>query len=140
MIGGHHRRRGQGYGRRATGLLESVLLMLLHHEPAHGYTLLEGVNEFGLNDMDPSAVYRTLRDMESRGWVASSWNEQDTLGPPRRVYCITHAGDDVLATWIQDLDDTSKLLARLVNMYQRHMEVCKGEHYPRPAGGEPQDE
>lgn len=43
MPGCYRRRRGQGHGRRATSMLESVLLLLLHHEPAHGYTLLEGV-------------------------------------------------------------------------------------------------
>jgi len=117
-------------------MLESVLLLLLHHEPAHGYTLLEGLNEFGLDAMDPSAVYRMLRDMEDEGWVTSSWNEQDTLGPPRRVYRITDVGDKVLAAWIKELDETRQMLNRLVTQYYAHMEVCEGKHYPRAAGVE----
>jgi len=120
-------------------LLESVLLLLLHHEPAHGYTLLEGVGEFGLDRMDPSSIYRMLRDMEDRGWVTSTWDEQESLGPPRRVYRITDAGDEVLAVWIQDLDETRKLLNRLVSRYQAHMEQCDGLHYPRADRVEPNE-
>jgi PadR family transcriptional regulator PadR len=134
----NRRRRGQGHARRAAGMAESALLLLLHQEPAHGYTLLEELGEFGLGAMDPSAVYRTLRDMEDRGWVTSTWDEQETLGPPRRVYRITDTGDEVLAAWIDDLDETRQMLNRLVSRYHAHMEVCEGEHYPRATGVEPQ--
>ena len=134
---GFTHRRGRGRTRRAAGMLESVLLLLLHHEPAHGYTLLEELREFGLGAMDSSAVYRTLRDMENRGWVASTWDEEQALGPPRRVYGITDLGDEVLAEWMQELDETQKMLNRLVAKYRAHMEVCEGEHYPRATGREP---
>lgn len=140
MPGWGRRRRGQGHARRAAGMLESVLLLLLHQEPAHGYTLLEGLDEFGLGAMAPSPVYRTLRDMEHRGWVTSTWDGERTLGPPRRVYRITHMGDEVLAAWIQDLDETRDMLNRLVSRYRAHMEVCEGEHYPRASGAEPKEE
>jgi PadR family transcriptional regulator PadR len=119
-------------------MVESALLLLLHHEPAHGYTLLEEVSEFGLDAMDPSAIYRMLRDMEDRGWVTSTWNEEQSLGPPRRVYRITDMGEGVLAAWIQDLDETRQMLNRLVGKYHAHMEVCEGEHYPRATAVGPQ--
>jgi PadR family transcriptional regulator PadR len=131
-------RRGQGYVRRAAGMAESALL--LHQEPAHGYTLMEGLDDFGLGAMDPSAVYRTLRDMEDRGWVTSTWDEKETLGPPRRVYRITDVGDEVLAAWIEDLDETRKMLNRLVGKYHAHMEVCEGVHYPRATDVELEEE
>jgi PadR family transcriptional regulator PadR len=134
------RRKGQGHARRAAGMAESALLLLLHQEPAHGYTLLEGLGEFGLGAMDPSAVYRMLRDMEDRGWVTSTWDEEQTLGPPRRVYRITDVGDEVLAAWIEDLDETREMLNRLVSRYHSHMEVCEGEHYPRAAEVEQKEE
>lgn len=124
-------RKRQGQIRRTSGMLESVLLLLLHHEPAHGYTLLEGLAEFNLDALDPSAVYRMLREMEERGWVTSTWNGEQTLGPPRRVYRITDGGDEVLAEWMQNLAETRDMLDRLVGEYRAHMEVCKGEHYPR---------
>jgi len=102
--------------------------------------LLEGLGEFGLDAMDPSAVYRILRDMEDRGWVTSSWDDEETLGPPRRVYRITDTGDEVLKSGMQDLDETREMLDRLVHQYRAHMLVCSGKHYPRVENSEPEDQ
>ena len=110
-------------------MLESALLLLLHQETAHGYTLLEQLEEFDLGGVDPSAVYRALRDMEAREWVTSIWDGEQSQGPPRRVYCITALGDEMLAAWIQDLDETRKTLDRLVGAYHLHMKEAEGEHH-----------
>ncbi len=110
-------------------MLESALLLLLHREPAHGYTLLEQLEEFGLGGIDPSAIYRALRDMEAQGWVISTWDEEQTQGPPRRVYRITALGDEVLTMWVRDLDETRKMIDRLVRAYHLHMEQGEGDHH-----------
>jgi len=91
-----HGRRWRGASRRAVRLVEPTLLHLLHYGPAHGYTLIEQLGEYGLADVDPSAVYRALRDMEERGWVVSSWEEEQSQGPPRRVYRLAALGNEVL--------------------------------------------
>jgi len=116
-------------GRRTTGMRESALLLLLHREPAHGYTLLEQLEEFGLGGIAPSVIYRVLRDMEARGWVTSTWDDEQTQGPPRRVYHITALGDEVLATRVQELDETRNMLDRLVGAYRFHMEKGEGEYH-----------
>ena len=120
--------KGRGY-RRAAGMLESALLLLLHRETAHGYTLLEQLKEFNLGEIDLSIIYRALRDMEARGWVTSTWDEEQSQGPPRRVYCITTLGDEMLAARIQDLDETRRMLDRLVGAYHLHMEEGVGEYH-----------
>ena len=127
MRGKGQRRRRRG--RRTTGMREAALLLLLHREPAHGYTLLEQLEEFGLGESAPSVIYRVLRDMEARGWITSMWDEEQTQGPPRRVYRITALGDEVLATWVRELDETRKMLDRLVGAYRFHMEEGEGEHH-----------
>ena len=129
MRGCDRRRRGWGCSRRAAGMLESALLLLLHREPAHGYTLLEQLAEFGLAGVDPSAIYRALRDMEAREWVSSTWDEEQSQGPARRVYRITEQGDEVLAAWVQDLDETRKMIDRLLKAYHRHMEEGSGAYH-----------
>ena len=123
------RGRGRGRGRRAVRMLEPVLLLLLHHGPAHGYTFLEQLGEFGLEGLNPSVVYRALRDMEERGWVTSTWDDEQTQGPPRRVYSITTQGDEVLALWAQDLEESKRRIDHLLKAYQRHMEEGEGEHH-----------
>jgi PadR family transcriptional regulator PadR len=110
-------------------MLEPALLLLLHHGPAHGYTLLERLGEFGLGDLNPSVVYRLLRDMETRGWVTSTWDDEKTQGPPRRVYRLTATGDQVLAWWTQDLRETRGMIDHLLVVYSRHMEEGEGEYH-----------
>jgi len=121
--------RGGGRGRRAVRMLEPALLLLLHHGPSHGYTFLDQLGEFGLGDLNPSVVYRALRDMEERGWVTSTWDEEETQGPPRRVYRITGLGDKVLAQWAQDLEESKRRIDHLLNVYRLHMAEGEGEHH-----------
>lgn len=123
------RGRGRGFGRRAVRMLEPALLLLLQHGPAHGYTFLDQLGEFGLANLNPSAVYRMLRAMEEKGWVTSTWDEEQTQGPPRRVYCITALGDQVLALWVQDLEESRERIDYLARVYHRHMEEGTGEHH-----------
>jgi len=122
-------RRGRGRSRRGVRLLEPALLLLLHHGPSHGYTLLEELGQFGLRDLNPSVVYRALRDMEDRSWVTSTWDTEQTQGPPRRVYQLTATGDQVLSTCTQDLREVRMAIDHLLGVYSRHMEEGEGEHH-----------
>ena len=126
---GRGRGRGRGRYRRVARMLEPSLLLLLHHGPAHGYTLLERLGQFGLEGLNPSVVYRVLRDMEARGWVTSTWDEERTQGPPRRVYRLTALGDEVLGLSVQDLRDTRAIIDHLLGVYSQHMEEGEGEHH-----------
>jgi PadR family transcriptional regulator PadR len=110
-------------------MLEPVLLLLLHRGEAHGYTFLEQLDEFGLGSLNPSVVYRTLRDMEERGWVASTWDEEETQGPPRRVYHLTAEGDEALGMWVQELREARSRIDHLLSLYERHMAEGEGAHH-----------
>ena len=110
-------------------MMEPALLLLLHHGPAHGYTLLDQLGEYGLGDLNPSVVYRALRNIEEGGWVTSKWDSEETQGPPRRVYHLTTLGDDILATWVQDLKETRGMIDHLLGVYSQHMEEGEGDHH-----------
>jgi PadR family transcriptional regulator PadR len=129
-----HRRRGGGIPRRPVRFLEPALLLLLWDNPAHGYTLLDQLGAFGLAGIDPSVVYRALRDMEERGWVVSVWNEEQTQGPPRRVYRLTAEGRKVLDWWAQDLQETRGIIDGFLERYGRS--VNQREDNARTKGGE----
>jgi len=120
--------RWRGCSRRAVRFLEPTLLLLLHHGPAHGYTLLERLRQFGLGGLNPSVVYRALRDMGG-GWVTSTWDEEQTQGPPRRVYRLTATGDEVLGLRTKDMKDTRGMIDHLLGAYSRHMEEGEGEYH-----------
>jgi PadR family transcriptional regulator PadR len=125
---GRGRRWRQGHSRRAVRFLEPTLLLVLHHGPAHGYTLIGQLGEFGL-EVDPSAIYRALRDMEAQGWVTSSWDEEQTQGPPRRVYHLTAQGDEMLRWWTQDLRETRGMIDQLLGSYRLHMAEGEGDYH-----------
>lgn len=123
MRQGGRRGHWRGCSRRAVRFLEPALLLLLHHGPAHGYTLLERLEPFGLGEFDPAVVYRALREMEEQGWVISTWDREQTQGPPRRVYRLTPLGDEVLRFWVQDLEETHRMVGDFLRAYYQHVEA-----------------
>jgi len=109
--------------------LEPALLLLLHHRTAHGYTLIDQLAGFGLQHLQSSVVYRTLRDMEDKAWVTSSWDMDGGQGPPRRVYQLTALGDEVLREYVRDMEQAHARIADLINAYHRHIEEGEGDYH-----------
>jgi DNA-binding PadR family transcriptional regulator len=75
------------------------------------------MDEFGLGGLDPSMLYRVLREMEDLGWVSSTWDEHQTQGPPRRIYQLSAFGDEVLAEWAKDLELSKTRIERFLHKY-----------------------
>lgn len=117
---GHGGGRGRGGERSllATRLVEPALLVLLSQGNLHGYILLERVEALGLTALQPSMVYRILREMEEAGWVSSIWDREKTQGPPRRVYTLTEEGFAALREWENHLEQTQGLISRLLEKMQ----------------------
>jgi PadR family transcriptional regulator PadR len=118
MPGG--RGRGRRRRQRVMSFLQPCLLLMLARGEAHGYSLLDGIAEFGFNRdrFDPSLVYRALRDMEEAGWVSSRWGEE-SQGPKRRVYQISPEGEAHLSEWITDLRRTRIEIDSLLTAYEK---------------------
>lgn len=118
--------RGRGRGKEgdrsllATRMVEPALLVLLSQGNHHGYTLLERIEAIGLSNLQPSMVYRILREMEEAGWVSSIWDREQTQGPPRRVYTLTEDGYAALREWKKHLEQTQGLISRLLEQIQIH--------------------
>ncbi|MGQ9586736.1 MAG: helix-turn-helix transcriptional regulator [Anaerolineae bacterium] len=139
------RRDGRACPRRIYRFVEPALLLLLHHGQAHGYELMDRLQDLGFEGpseglaagvpVDSSVVYRTLRDMEQRGLVVSSWDTTATAGPPRRVYTLTALGDQVLASWAADLRETVRLIQGFLNRYEDHMEERGAHHHETLVSG-----
>ena len=109
---------GRGGGRRCgvRRFLVPCLLVLLQRGPAHGYSLLSDLGEFGfdVDRFDPSLLYRTLHDLEAAELVSSVWVD-DSLGPQKRDYAITPRGTEQLALWVEDLRATRNQIDRLLS-------------------------
>ena len=111
---------GRGRGMRLR-LVDPIILLALHQQPAHGYSLMEALNEYGLMNMDISILYRTLHQMEDMGWVTSYQEQESSQGPPRRVYQITEMGENMLAEYISDLESRMTNMQRIIHDYRAHM-------------------
>jgi PadR family transcriptional regulator PadR len=118
-----HRGRGRRR-RRVMQFLQPCLLLLLQRGEAHGYALMAEIEQFGFNPerVDPSLVYRALREMETAGWVRSEWDEEDTQGPKRRVYALEQEGYRQLELWIQDLRRTKLEIDQLLDAFEEQQQ------------------
>jgi PadR family transcriptional regulator PadR len=122
------RRRGRGrggatYARRTKDFVQPSLLLLLRDGEGHGYALREGLKTRGLADetLNPSVVYRSLREMEEWGWVTSRWDTGGS-GPSRRVYRITPQGEEYLSRWARGLREMRDTLDRFREAYGEESE------------------
>lgn len=124
MPGGPGRGRGWGHGRRrrrrVMSFLQPCLLQILRQGEAHGYSLVGELGGFGFRSerLDPSLVYRALRDMEDAGWVSSRLSD-DSQGPQRRVYQLTEAGREYLEAWVEDLRRVQQEIDLLLKAYEK---------------------
>lgn len=98
--------------------LDPALLLLLKQSPSHGYTLLNRLAEFKLDFLAPTVVYRALREMETQGWVASTWDKEDTQGPPRRIYALTELGNEVLRCCIAQMRAAQQIVEYTLALYE----------------------
>ena len=118
----------RGFGRRRGQyiMMRPALLFFMHLGSAHGYDLVEQLRSFGISDIDPSLVYRILRDMEGEGLIQSVWNEEKSQGPPRRVYSLTAEGNQRLHYYIEDIRSIRSQIDKLMKVYAEHMQNGSG--------------
>ena len=132
--GRRRRRMGGGGGgpcpTRIYRFMEPCLLLLLHRSSSHGYSLQDELKEFGFAEapVDPSVVYRALREMEEQGLLTSTWDTEGS-GPPRRVYRLTTQGNQYLSQWVADLRETDRVLHDFFAAYDKHMLEGEGAHH-----------
>ncbi len=101
---------------RLSRLIEpAVLYFLGTGAAAHGYDLLDKVNSLGLTEtqVDPGAIYRALRQLESEGAVVSAWDTSGG-GPARRNYELTDLGRARLASWVQVISRRADAMQQFV--------------------------
>ncbi|RJQ43872.1 MAG: PadR family transcriptional regulator [Anaerolineaceae bacterium] len=115
--------RGMGHGRGMhLRMLDPVILLSLHKKPAHGYSLIESLTAYGLGQIDISILYRALHQMEDMGWVTSKQEEESSQGPPRRVYRITHNGEQILEEIVSDLELRVADMERFISEYKTYIQ------------------
>jgi PadR family transcriptional regulator, regulatory protein PadR len=92
-----------------------VLLLLKKKGRSYGYDLSGDLQKHALTDaeIERGALYRTLRNLEKNGNVASAWDIQES-GPAKRMYRLTAQGERHLDEWATVLEHVSQAMARFV--------------------------
>jgi DNA-binding PadR family transcriptional regulator len=109
----HHHDAHRGWvrpGRRRGRWLEPFLLRLVAESEAHGAALIARLDALCLapDGVDIGMAYRTLRELEEGGLVASAWVTDD--GPARRTYRLTDPGRRSLDEWISVMRERARLI------------------------------
>jgi PadR family transcriptional regulator, regulatory protein PadR len=107
-------------------ILPPFVLLAVSLQRAHGYVIEDYLRALGLFGITMSTLYRTLRQMEKDGFLASTW-EPGPTGPARRVYTITDAGH----TWL----DSS---AAMLSTYRETIDRFFGLYHAGPGSTSPQ--
>ncbi len=108
---------GEGVPRR---FIRPLVLLLLAEGPSHGYELAQSLKKFspeGLS-VEPSILYRILRQMEREGLTTHSLDDSGT-GPARRVYELTSEGREALDLWASSLESAARMLDSFKERYKR---------------------
>lgn len=108
--------------------LPAFLLLFLREGPAHGAVLKARLDQLLPElDIEAGAIYRTLRDLDERGALVSTW-EPSVSGQARRIYSLTEKGQAELACWQADIHRRLRALQTFLDLYEQG-----GEHH-EPAG------
>jgi poly-beta-hydroxybutyrate-responsive repressor len=71
--------------------------------------------DFDFEQINAGTLYRTLRQLEKEGLCESRWEISEGVGPARRMYYITEAGQAYLEAWVQ----AAKEYRRVINALSR---------------------
>ncbi len=111
---------------RMRGSVQPRLLLQLARKPAHGYELMEALEDGDAGQApDPGTLYRTLRALEEDGLVRSTWNTEGA-GPARRVYELTDQGVEFLHAWAVSIRGTRAQLDRFLAEYEQQFQIKTG--------------
>jgi len=111
---------------RMRGLVQPRLLLQLARKPAHGYELMDALDEgAGGQAPDPGTLYRTLRALEEDGLVRSTWDTEGA-GPARRVYELTDQGVEFLHAWAVSIRGTRAQLDKFLAGYEDQFPIKTG--------------
>jgi DNA-binding PadR family transcriptional regulator len=96
--------------------IEPVLLLMIRERgQTYGYNLSNELDKYAFTDaeIERAALYRTLKILESNGFVVSEWDVEGS-GPARKLYSLTKEGDQHLRQWALVLNKVGKSMSQFV--------------------------
>ena len=97
----------------------TILLLLARMQQGHGYALASEAESLAMTGsaLDAPVIYRTLRQLEAEGCVASDWDTAGS-GPARRLYRLTPQGRQRLDQWASVIESMAGAMNEFLKRYK----------------------
>ena len=102
------------------GALEMMVLRLVHHEPLHGYALVQRIKQVSnhLLQVEEGSLYPALQRLLKAKLVQAEWGTSAT-NRRVRIYRITAAGRKHLAAEVSSFEQMLAGIALVLEMGER---------------------
>ena len=99
------------------GALEMMILESLRRQPAHGYALVQHIQQRSKNllQVEEGSLYPALHRLEHQGWVKAEWATSE-LGRRARFYRLTASGRKQLEKEADEWARLSMAIGRVLEM------------------------
>lgn len=94
------------------GLLDIVILNLLHHGECHGYEMVQNLKQKNGLMIREGNIYPILARLQTDGLV-TSYSETSVNGPPRKYFKLTKTGEKILADMNAHWDQISESIGNI---------------------------
>ena len=105
------------------GTLDVLILRTLLTGPSHGHAIAKYIQRTSeeLLQVETGSLYPALHRLETKGWIAASWELSDK-GKRARYYRLTARGRKQLATEQSKWEAFSRAMALILNPVDQQVE------------------
>ena len=96
------------------GTLEGCVLAVIRQAPAYGYEIAQKLAAYGFGQIAEGTIYPLLLRLEKNGLVSAAFRPSE-LGPRRKYYSLTPAGEAELQQFIQNYNELSQAVGNLLS-------------------------
>lgn len=80
------------------GLMDGVILKIIHNEETYGYEIYEKLQKYGFDDFAEGSLYPLLLRLEKKDLIKGVKRPSD-YGPDRKYYSITEKGIEEMSSF-----------------------------------------
>lgn len=96
------------------GTLEGCILGILSQQETYGYEISSQLAAYGFGAVPEGTIYPLLLRLEKNGLVSAAFRPSE-LGPRRKYYSLTPAGEAELQQFIQNYNELSQAVGNLLS-------------------------
>jgi len=95
------------------GVLEGCVLIIIGQREAYGYEISRQLQEYGFGRITEGTVYPLLLRLEKNALITAVYRQSE-MGPPRKYYRLTAAGQQEIQTFSKSYREMSHAVSRLL--------------------------